>query len=148
MDVELPHQLRPHSGDLTAEPPLSVYVVATTDHGTQAAVKAARSFSAGFTSRITLVIPQTVPYREPLDRPPVPIAFTIARFRKLAEDLEADLSLQLCVCRPGEIAFESVIPLNAVVLVGGVRGFWRRSRQQRLADQLTARGHRVLFVDY
>src|SRR5262245_19085337 len=43
MGVERPDQLRPHAADRITEPPLRVYVVATTDQGTQAAVKAARS---------------------------------------------------------------------------------------------------------
>ena len=132
----------------TADPPLRVYVVATTDQGTRAAVTAARSFGAGFTSTPTLVMPHIVPYRQSLDSPPVPIGFTIARARRLAEELDADLSLRVCVCRPGDVRFETVIPPNVIVMVGGVRGRWRRSREQRLADRLAARGHRVLFVDY
>ena len=148
MGVEAPDRLGPDAAHRIAEPPLRVYVVATTDQGTRAAVTAARLFSAGFASTITLVIPHVVPFRQALDRPPVPIGFTIARAQRLAEDLDAELSLQVCVCRPGDVRFETVIPANVVVMVGGVRRRWRRSREQRLADRLAAQGRRVLFVDY
>lgn len=148
MAVETPDWLRPRPAHRIADPPLSVYVLATTDRGTRAALTAARSFSAGFASAITLVIPHMVPYREALDCPPVPIAFTIARAQRLAEELDTELSLRVCVGRPGDIRFETVIPPNVVVMVGGLRRRWRRSREQRLADRLAAQGRRVLFVDY
>jgi hypothetical protein len=148
MGVEVPGHLRHQAGDTLAEPTLQVYVIATTDRGTRAALQAARSFAAGFTSNITLVIPHIVPYRQPLNHPPVPVSFTVARFQALTADVDADLSFQVCVCRPGDVGFESVIPENGIVLIGGVRRTWRRSREQRLADQLTARRRRVLFVNY
>jgi hypothetical protein len=148
MSVETPNALRHQGVDSRAETPLQVCVIATTDRGTRAALRAAQSFAVGFSSHITLVIPHTVPYRQPLDRPFVPVAFTVARFQTLTADLDADLSLRVCICRPGDVRFESVIPANGIVLVGGMRRTWWRSREQRLADQLSARGRRVLFVNY
>jgi hypothetical protein len=125
-----------------------IYVLATTDEGTLAALEAARSFSSGLASNLTLVVPHIVPYPQAIDHPLVPISFSIARFAKLSADLGTDVTLRICVCRPGDFRFDSVLPQDVIVLVGGTRGLWRRSREQRLVDRLTARGRRALFVDY
>lgn len=127
---------------------LSLYVVATTDQGTLAALNAARSFSSDLSSTITLVVPHIVPYPQAIDQPLVPVSFSIARFAKLSAEIDAELSLTICVCRPGDFRFDAVLPLDVVVLVGGTRGRLRRTREQRLVDRLTARGRRALFVDY
>ena len=125
-----------------------VYVVATTDEGTLAALNAARSLGNGLASTLTLVVPHIVPYPQAIDRPLVPVSFSIARFAKLSADIDTELSLQICVCRPGDFRFDAVLPEDGVVLVGGTRGLLRRSREQRLVDRLTARGRRALFVNY
>ena len=127
---------------------LPLCVVATTDEGTLAALNAARSFSSGLSSTITLVVPHIVPYPQALDQPLVPVSFSIARFAKLSADIDAELSLRICVCRPGDFRFDAILPMDAVVLVGGTRGRLRRTREQRLVDRLTARGRRALLVDY
>ena len=127
---------------------LHLYVVATTDEGTLAALHAARAFSCGFAPTITLVVPHVVPYPQAIDHPLVPVSFSIARFAKLSADIDTELSLRICVCRPGDFRFDTVLPMDGVVLVGGTRGFLRRSREQRLVDRLAARGRRALFVDY
>jgi hypothetical protein len=148
MRVDTSNVLAHHGVGTRADAPLQVFVIATTDRGTRAALRAAQSFAAGFSSNITLVIPHIVPYRQPLDRPFIPVAFTVARFQTLTADLDADLSLRICICRPGDVHLESVLPANGIVLVGGVRRAWWPSREQRLADRITARGRRVLFVSY
>ena len=127
---------------------LSVYVVATTDEGTLAALNAARTFSTGLASTITLVVPHIVPYPQALDYPPVPVSFSIARFAKFTAEIDTELSLRICVCRPGDCRFDAILPTDGLVLVGGTRGRLRRTREQRLVDRLTARGRRALFVDY
>jgi hypothetical protein len=127
---------------------LPVYVVATTDEGTLAALNAARAFSSGFPSSITLVVPHVVPYPLAIDHPLVPISFSIARFAKLTAELDTEVTLRVCVCRPGDFRFDSIMPSDVVVLVGGTRGRLRRTREQRLVDRLSARGRRALFVDY
>jgi hypothetical protein len=127
---------------------LPLYVVATTDKGTLAALNAARSLSSGLSSTITLLVPHIVPYPQALDQPLVPVSFSIARFAKLSAAIDTELSLRICVCRPGEFRFDAVLPTDVVVLVGGARGLLRRTREQRLVDRLTARGRRALFVDH
>ena len=127
---------------------MDVYVVATTDAGTRAALTAARTFSRGLTRDITLIVPHTVPFPQPLDHPLVPVSFSIGRFTRIAADVDTDLSLRICVCRPGHCGFDALLPSNAVVLVGGVRRRLRRSSEEKLVDRLEARGQRALLVNY
>jgi len=125
-----------------------VYVVATTDEGTLAALNAARTLSSGLASTITLVVPHIVPYPQALDHPLVPVSFSIARFAKFSAEIDTELALRIYVCRPGDGRFDAIFPMDGVVLVGGTRGRLRRTREQRLVDRLEARGRRALFVDY
>ncbi len=127
---------------------MAVYVVATSDAGTLAALTAARTLGSGLTREITLIVPHVVPFGQALDRPPVPVSFSIARFASLAAHVDADLSLSICICRPGHDRFDAVLPPHAVVLVGGTRGRFRRTSEQKLVDRLAARGQRALLVDY
>src|SRR4029079_13882119 len=99
---------------------LPVFVVATTDEGTLAALNAARSFSSGFASSITLIVPHVIPYPLAIDDPLVPISFSIARFAKLTAQCDTELTLRVCLCRPGDFHLESVMPADVVVLVGGM----------------------------
>jgi hypothetical protein len=125
---------------------LRIYVVATTDEGTRAALLAARSFGADSDPDVVLLVPHAVPYPQPLDCPPVPVAFTIERFERLANDAKAEVLIRVCVARPGELMLEPAVPEDAVLLVGGTRGRWWRSREQRLAGRFADKGHCALFV--
>jgi len=125
---------------------MELFVVATTEEGTRAALEAAQAFAAGLDAHITLLVPHAVPYPEPLECSPEPLAFTVEHFRNLAVSLDVGLSIQLCICRPGDAILAPAIPTGVIVLLGGPRGGLRRSREQRLADRLARTGHPVLFV--
>jgi hypothetical protein len=125
---------------------LAVCVMATTLSGTRAALDAARNFAAGFDLRITLLVPQVVPYQQPLDHPADSVAFTIERFRGLAEPLETDVAVHVCLCRSHNATLAPLLPRDAIVLVGGRCRRWWPTREQRVAATLTDAGHHVLFV--
>jgi hypothetical protein len=125
---------------------LAVYVVATTFSGTRAALDAARNFAAGFDLRITLLVPHVVPYQQPLDHPADSLAFIAERFRRLAEPLETDVAVHVCLCRSHNATLAPLLPHGAIVLVGGRCRRWWSTREQRVAATLTDAGHRVLFV--
>jgi hypothetical protein len=127
---------------------MELLVVATTEEGTRAALESAQSFAAGLDGHITLLVPQAVPYPEPLECPPESLAFAIEHFRKLAMALDIGLSIHVCICRPGDAVLAPAIPTGVIVVIGGPRGGLRPSREQKLADRLTRAGHPVLFVDY
>jgi len=125
---------------------LAVYVVATTPAGTRGALDAARVLTAGFNPRMTLLVPQVVPYPQSVDHPADSVAFTLERFRRLAEPLAMDVLVRACLCRSPGSALTLVLPRDAIVLVGGRwRGMWP-TREQRLAHTLAVAVRHVLFV--
>jgi hypothetical protein len=157
MDVGLPrrehldradpdhHGAAPPEG--AAGHPLRIYVVATTDTGTRLALGAAHTFAAGFPATIYLLVPHAIPYPQPLDCRSA-VEFAADRFRDAAAACAANVMIQVCVCRPGAAALIPAVPPNAIVVLGGTRGVWRRSREERLAAALIGSGRRVLLVDY
>jgi hypothetical protein len=125
---------------------LAVYVVATTFSGTRAALGAARNFAAGFDIRITLLVPQVVPYPQSVDHPADSVAFTRERFCRLVEPLATDVLVRVCLCRSHSVALAPLLPRDAVVLVGGRCRRWWPTREQNVADALSRTGRQVLFV--
>ena len=124
---------------------LSIYVVATTPTGTRAALAAAQAHARGLAARIVLLVPHVVPYAQALEHPADPTAFPADRYRGLAEELGIDVAIRICLCR-GRDAVASLIPHDAVVLLGGRRRRWWPTREERAAGTLTKAGYRVLFV--
>ena len=126
---------------------LALSIVATTDAGTRAALTVADDLSAELDPHIVLWVPHVVPYQQSLEYPAADVSFTAARFRTLAEEARAAVFVHVCVCRPGAAGLETILPFNAMILVGGIGGRWRPTREQRLAQRLTDYGHCVLFID-
>ena len=125
---------------------LTVHVIATTDAGTRAAMRAARSLGAGLSVAIVLIVPHVVPYPLALDPLAAPLDNAIVRAREIADESGA-AAVNVCVCRPGAENVSAALPSGATVVVGTRRGRWRRRAAERLADGLTRSGHRVLLVD-
>ena len=123
---------------------LPVFVIATTQRGTRAALAAAAVCAAGLTDRVVLLVPHVVPYAQPLDHPADPPVLAGERFLDVARTVGADIDIHVCVCRsPASVT--TLLPVDSLVLVGGRRRWWR-SREQHLIDALTRVGTRALFV--
>ena len=141
---------RPSSVGVATEPPtaerhLSVHVIATTPPGTRAALKQAAACVADLDAYIVLLVPQVVPYVQPLDQPAHSPSLVGQRFLDMAGTIGVDVTIRVCLCRSAS-SVASVLPDDALVLVGGRRRWWR-TREQRLAAELTDCGFRALFVD-
>jgi len=139
-----PHAEAPAS---STAPRLHLFVVATTERGTRAALAAARVLGCGLEPQVVLIAPHVVPYPQPLHHPANPVQFTEHRFRALAECSGADVLVRVCVCRTYAAPLDGMMPLGSTVIVGGSRGRWLRTPAQRLATRLSGRGHHVLFID-
>jgi hypothetical protein len=126
---------------------LTVYVVATSDTGTRAAVRAAKTLGAGLSIEIVLIVPHVVPYPLALDPAAPTAAHAVSRSRMLAESIDAPVSINICVCRPGPLNAAGALPPGATVVVGGRRRRWWPTPAERLAHGLTQLGHRVVFAD-
>lgn len=136
------------SAGLNSEP-LEVNVVFTEAQATAAALKTAESLAQGLGACIRLRAAIIVPHRLPLGRPPVSVCF----FQKLLRDLvnqpgrdDADLTVQLYICRDWVATLLQVFKPNSLIVIGGRKHLWP-TRASRLAGALRAVGHRVVFVD-
>jgi len=126
---------------------LQLWVMATTDAGIRAALAAACDLSRGLSPEVVLLVPHVIPYPQPLDASAMAIAFAERRVRALAEEAGIDVRVSVCPTRTGPDGLEPLLPRHATVLVGGPARRWWPTRAQRLANCLTERGHRVLFID-
>jgi hypothetical protein len=126
---------------------LPLSVVATTDVGTRAALNAADDLGIGLNPQIILWVLHAVPYLQPLHASADAIAFNADRFRRLSEEARAEVLVRVCVCRPEAAGLETILPLDALVLIGGNCHRWWCTREQRLAQRLAGRGYSVLFID-
>jgi len=129
-----------------AEPGLNIDVVFTSVPATLAALKRAGSLASRLSGKITLVVPQVVPYQCPLTSPPVLLDFSERRFRVLAEESPVDTTVQLYLCRDKWDALALILKPRSLVVVGGRKRWWP-TEEKRLARRLGRAGHEVIFVE-
>lgn len=127
---------------------LEVNVIFTDPQATVAALKAAGSLARDLGACIRVQAPIAVPYRVPLDKPPVSAGF----IEKLLSDLVCRLELdafepvvQLYLCRDSIETLSQVLSPNSLVVIGG-RKHWWPTAERRTAQALRSKGHRVLFI--
>jgi hypothetical protein len=127
---------------------LEVNVIFTDPQATVAALKTAGSLARDLGACIRVRAAITVPYRLPLDKPPVSAGFI--------EDLLSDLvcrldlhdfepSVHLYVCRNQVEALLQVLTRNSLVVIGGRKRWWPTA-ERRVAKALRSKGHRVVFI--
>ena len=136
---------------------LEVYVVFTGVSATLEALQAAAELAVGLAGRIRLIVPHVVPYPLPLNAPAIRPAWLERRFRILVEQARVDTTVDIRLCRDPGDALQQVLPPRSIVVIGGrsrlaargaVRLLWSRwwpTREQRMAVQLSEKGHHVLF---
>lgn len=122
-----------------------VYVVATTVHGTRAALAAGVPLARGSRARLVVLVPQVVPYPLPVDGPADPTLFAERRYRDLVREADGDAEIKICLCRTPNDVLQTLPPASTVV-VGGHAGTVLPSREERLAHHLTRLGHQAVFA--
>ena len=128
---------------------LEIDVVFTSSEATIAALKRASELSRDLGASIRLVVPHVVPYKYPLDRPPVAVGFTRERMLDLVlKGLSADarVTIDLYLGRERQKTLFDVLKPNSLVIIGGRRRWWA-TEDSRLAKALRSRGHQVVFID-
>ena len=138
--------LRPeHSGSQLS---LRLTVIFTTVPGTGAALATAGGFAQDLGLRLTLLVPQVVPYQLPITRPPV----AVSHIRQMALSLISasrlnahDVNVQIWLCRDRLECLRHCMMAQSVVFLGG-RNSWWRTRERRLGRALRSMGHDVVFV--
>jgi hypothetical protein len=129
-----------------AEDRLNVAVVFTSGPATLAALQRAGSLADRLGARITLIVPQIVPYPLPLETPPVLIDFSEQRLQQIVADSPVEMAVQIHLCRDRAETLKVVLGRRSLVVIGGRRRWWRTG-EQRLAQQLRRAGHEVIFTE-
>ena len=127
------------------EPRLNVIVVFTSVAPTLAALKEAGILASKLGGRITLLVPQVVPYPLPLTSPPVLLDWNETRFSMIASQSPVETRVQLYLCRDPLETLRGVLAPHSLIVVGARRGRWWPRPEKRLAAKLRQAGHEVIF---
>jgi hypothetical protein len=129
-----------------ADPRLNIIVVFTSVEATLAALKEAGTLASSLGARITLLVPQVVPYPLPLESPPVLIDFNEKRFRVIASESPVETGVHIYLCRDRFETLASVLSPGSLVVLGGRKRWWP-TREKSLASKLRRVGHEVVFKE-
>jgi hypothetical protein len=125
---------------------MELCVVFTSVKATLAALRTAGTLASRLQTRITLVVPQVVPYPLQLASPPVLIDLSEKQFRVLAERSPVETNVQIYLCRDRADALVLMLKTRSLVVIGGKRRWWP-TEEARLAKRLRRAGHEVVFVE-
>ena len=125
---------------------LNIAVVFTSVDSTLAALKEAGNLANSLGARITLVVPQVVPYPLPLGSSPVLVEFNENRFRVIASKSPVETSVHIYLCRDRFDTLTSVLKAGSIVVLGGRKRWWP-TKDETLARQLRHAGYEVLFKE-
>jgi hypothetical protein len=129
-----------------AKPRLDISVVFTSYESTLDALKAAGKLAKHLGGQITLVVPEAVPIRLPITRPPVLLDWNENRLRAMASQCEIDTTVRLILCRDSWKALAAVLKPHSLVMIGGRHGWWPTGAF-RLARKLRKAGHEVIVTE-
>jgi hypothetical protein len=125
---------------------LDISVVFTSVDATLAALNEAGNLATSLGGRITLIVPQIVPYPLPLTRPPVLVDFNERRLRVMASGCRVETRVSIYLCRDPLETLKSVLKPHSVVVVGSRKRWWPTA-EKRLAAQLRRAGHEVVVTE-
>lgn len=152
MSLALNRILNPRTGSPESsiipkrEPGINISVIFTFAGATVAALKRAGNLAEYLDARITLVVPQIVPYPLPLESPPMLLEFQERRFREIARQCPAEIWVRVYLCRDALGTLKEMLEPRSLVVLGGRRRFWL-TQEQRLARKLRRMGHEVIFTE-
>lgn len=125
---------------------LEVSVVFTSVECTIPALKKAAALADRLRARITLLVPQVVPYPIPLASPPILLDFSERRFRIIVAQSPVETRVHVYLCRDRLNALEIMLRPRSLVVVGGRKRWWPTA-EKKLARQLRRAGHEVVFTE-
>jgi hypothetical protein len=133
------------SGPEETDHRLNISVVFTSVESTLTALKEAGTLASSLAARITLLVPQLVPYPLSLESPPVLVEFNERRFRVIAGQSSVETSVRIYLCRDRFQTLRSVLGPGSIVILGGRTRRWWPTRDESLARQLRRAGFEVIF---
>jgi hypothetical protein len=135
---------RPAAGAVNSK--LNIAVIFTSIESTLSALRRAGVLASRLRARITLIVPQVVPYPLPVNCPPVSPDFTERQFRVIAGESPVETRVHVYLCRDRMEVLRSVLKPHSLVVIGGNRSWWP-TREKRLARQLRRSGHEVVWTE-
>jgi hypothetical protein len=126
-------------------PSLNISVIFTTVRATLAALRKAGNLANGLGARITLLVPQVVPFPAPLDSSLVLPDWNERRFRLLATGCPVEIRVRIYLCRDRLETMDSVLEPGSIVVLGSRNRPWPTS-EDRLARALRRSGHLVILT--
>jgi hypothetical protein len=127
---------------------LDISVVFTSVNATLHALKEAANLAKSLGGRITLIVPQIVPYPLPLARPPVPVDFSERRLWVIANNCRVETRVSIYLCRDASETLKSVLQPASLVVVGKrTSSRWWPTAETRLAKKLRRFGHQVVVTE-
>lgn len=125
---------------------LDISVVFTSVDATLGALKEAGNLASNLGGRITLIVPQVVPYPLPLGSPPVFPDLKERRLRVIANNCRVEVRVFIYLCRDPWETLRSVLKPNSLAVVG-CRKRWWPAAEKRLAAKLRRSGHQVVVTE-
>lgn len=125
---------------------LDISVVFTSVDATLAALKEAGDLASSLGGRITLIVPQVVPYPLPLTSPPVLVDFNERRLRVIASHTRVETRVSIYLCRDPLETLQSVLKPHSLVVLGSRKTWWPTA-EKRLAKKLRGFGHQVVVTE-
>jgi hypothetical protein len=130
---------------------LEISVVFTSPEFTVTALQRAAALAGNLDARITLIVPQVVPFPLPLASPPVLLDFQEARLREIASNSPVETVVRIYLCRSRWEVLETVLLPHSLVVLGA-RSPWIAvprwfTREGRLARKLRRAGHEVVLAE-
>ena len=121
-------------------------MVFTSIEATLSALKEAANLASSLGGRITLIVPQIVPYPLPLASPPVLIDFSERRLRVIASNSRVETRVSIYLCRHPLETLRSVLKPHSLVVIGSRKSWWPTA-EKRLAAKLRRFGHEVIVTE-
>jgi hypothetical protein len=129
-----------------ADSKLDISVIFTSVEATLTALKEAGTLAATLGGRITIIVPQVVPYPLPLASPPVLVDFNERRLRVIASHCRVETRVSIYLCRDPLETLKSVLKPGSLVVIGTQRHWWP-TREKRLASKLRRTGYEVVVAE-
>ena len=135
----------PVSAPEILNPELEVNVVYTRLPGAAETLHAASGLAHGLGARVTVHVPQVIPYPLELKAPPVSVQFAEQQLLALAGEQPVETTIQMYLCRDLTETIRRVLKPDSVVVIGGRKRWWP-TPEQRLAAILRRDGHHVILT--
>lgn len=123
-----------------------IKVLFTGEAETRVALESAARLAGRLNARVSLLVLQTVPRPLEPEHSPVSIEFLRERMRELAASVDAEVEVQIYLCRDKVEVLLRAFGIPSLVVMGGRKSWWP-GRKTRLGQALERLGHKVIYIE-